>query len=148
MPEQRIRDKSRSLRIDVPVAVFALPVCKEPLRHHDVELVFRARHGHVKQTAFLFDLRRRAGGQIGWQTAIDRVEQEDGGPFLSLSGMDRRQHQIVFIEQRQASLVAGGVGRIQREFREEVIAARIRGGDLDKLLQIALADDGIFMNAV
>ena len=36
--------------------------------------------------------------------------------------MDRRQDQVILVEQRHAGLVAGGVGRIERQFGQETLA--------------------------
>jgi hypothetical protein len=55
--------------------------------------------------------------------------------------MDRRQDQIVLVEQRHAGLVAGGVGRIEREFGEEAFARWIAAGDLFELDQVGAAGE-------
>ena len=44
--------------------------------------------------------------------------------------MDGRKDQIILVEQRIAGAVAGGVRRIEREFGQEALAARIGRGDL------------------
>ena len=49
-----------------------------------------------------------------------------------------------------ASLVAGGVRRVEREFGQKSFAARVAGRDLRdlrKLYEVALADGGILVDA-
>ena len=62
--------------------------------------------------------------------------------------MDGGQDQIVLVEQRNAGLVAGGVGRIERQFGEEALARGIAAGDLFELDQIGAAGLGILVDAV
>src|SRR3954454_3788511 len=62
--------------------------------------------------------------------------------------MDRRQDEVVLVEQRQAGLVAGRVGRIQRELGQEAFARRISGSDLLELEQISPPGLGVFMDAI
>ena len=112
------------------IALRVLAVDEEPLRHDQMKVILRAGHGNVEQATLLLDLGRGAGTEIGRHAAIDGVEQIDRLPLLALRGVDRGQDQVVFVEQRYAGLVAGGVGRIQREFGEEAFARRISGGDL------------------
>jgi hypothetical protein len=57
------------------------------------------------------------GAAIGHAAAIEDVEHEDRFPFLTLGGMDRREDQIILVEQRHACLVARRVRRIERKFR-------------------------------
>jgi hypothetical protein len=66
-----------ALRINVAVAGAALAVGEEALGNHQAKLVFGSRHGDVEQATFLLDFRRSAGGKIGRQAPIDRVEQEN-----------------------------------------------------------------------
>src|SRR5258708_39293323 len=54
--EQAIRNEPRPCGIDVAVASRMLAVGEEPLRHHEMQIVFGAGHGDVKQPAFLLDL--------------------------------------------------------------------------------------------
>jgi hypothetical protein len=77
---------------------------------------------------------------------IDDVEQIDRLPLLALCGVDRRQDQIIFVEQWHAGLIAGCVRRIQREFGQETFASRISGGDRFQLEQISPARLGILMD--
>ena len=88
MVRHRIRNKARPLRVDVAVARAALAVCEETLRNHQVKLVFRSRYGDIEQATFLLDFRRLAGGKIGRQAPIDRVEQKNRGPLLPLGRVD------------------------------------------------------------
>ena len=123
------------------VALRMLAVGEEALRHHQVQVVLGAGHGDVEQAAFFFELRAGAGAEIGGHAAIDHIEHVDRLPFLPLGGMDRRQDQIVLVEQRHAGLVAGGVGRIEREFGEEAFARRIAAGNLFELDQVGAAGE-------
>jgi hypothetical protein len=113
-----------------------------------MQVVFRAGHGDVEQATSFLDLGRGAGTEIGRHAAIDDVEQIDGLPLLAFGGVNRRQDQIVLVEQRHAGLVAGRVGRIQRELGQEALARRISGSNLLKLQQVSLTGLGILMDAV
>ena len=62
--------------------------------------------------------------------------------------MDRRQDQIVLVEQRHAGLVAGGVGRIERQFGQEPLARGIAAGNLLELDQVGAARLGILVDAL
>ena len=95
-----------------------LPVGKETLRNDKMEIVLCPRHSHVEEPPFFFELCTCACAQIRWHTSIDDVEHEDRLPFLPLAGMDLREDQMVLVKQRHARLVAGGIGRIECEFRQ------------------------------
>jgi hypothetical protein len=95
----------------------------EALRHDEVQVLPGAGHGHVEQAPLLLDFGRRAGGHVGRDAAIDGVENADRGPFLPLGRVDRRQDQVVLVEQRRAGLVAGGVRRVERQFGEKALGA-------------------------
>jgi len=56
--------------------------------------------------------------------------------------MNGRKDQIVLVEAWHASLVAGGIWRVEREFGQKSFAARVAGRDLPKLYEVALADGG------
>lgn len=43
----RAGDESRSNRIHVPIAIFALLSCEEPLRHDHMQMIFGARHRDI-----------------------------------------------------------------------------------------------------
>src|SRR3974390_1728374 len=133
-------NKPRAWRINMAVTLAVLVVRVKPLRQNDVQLVLGPRHGHVKQATLFFDLRDGPSGEVGWKTAIDCVEQEDGCPFLAFGGMDRRQDQIVLVEQRCPSLVTGRLRRVECELGEKTLAARVGGCYLGKLLQVVLTD--------
>ena len=47
-----------------------------------------------------------------------------------------------------ASLVASGIRRVEREFGQKSVAARVAGRDLRKLYEVALADGGILVDAL
>ena len=129
------------------VALRRLAMGEEALRHDEVQLVLRPRHGDVEQAPLLLDLGRRAGAEIGRDAAVDGVEHEHRLPFLALGRMDGREDQIVLVEQRHAGLVAGGVRRVERQFGQEALARRIAGRDLLELQQVGLADRGVLVDA-
>src|SRR4029453_19043830 len=62
--------------------------------------------------------------------------------------MNGRKDQIVLVEAWHASLVAGGIRRVEREFGQKSFAARVAGRDLPKLYEVAFADGAIFMDAL
>ena len=130
------------------VAVRALAVRVEALRHDQVQMILGARHGDVEQAPLFLDLGLGAGRKVRRDAAVDGVEQEDRFPFLALGGMDGRENQIILVEQRHAGLVAGRVRRIERELGEEALAARISLRDLHELDEIGLADHGVLVNAL
>ena len=84
------------------IALRVLAMHEEALRYDQMEVVLGAGHGDVEQAAFFLDLGRRADAQVGWHAAVDDVEQIDRFPLLALGGMDRRQDQLVLVEQRHA----------------------------------------------
>ena len=141
---KRVRDG-----IDVPVALRVLAVGEEALRHdRDADRPWRASSRHRAAGAPPRSPRVRAGAEIGRNAAVDDVQHEDRLPFLALGGMDRREDQIVLVEQRHAGLVAGGVGRIERQLGQEALARRIAGGDLLELEQIGAARLGVLVDAL
>ena len=70
-------DKARTLGVDVAVACAALAMREEALRNHQVKLVLGPCHGDIEKAPFFLDFRRRAGGKVGRQAAINCVEQEN-----------------------------------------------------------------------
>ena len=62
--------------------------------------------------------------------------------------MNGRKDQIVLVEAWHASLVAGGIWRVEREFGQKLFAARVAARDLPKLHEVALADGGILVDAL
>jgi hypothetical protein len=56
----RLGNKPRADGVHVPVAVTPLLMDEKPVRHDQVQMVLRARHGHVEQAALFLDLRRTA----------------------------------------------------------------------------------------
>ena len=133
--------------MDVAVPLGMLAVGEEALRRDNVQAVLRPGHGDIEQPALLFDFRRRPRAKIGGDAAVDGVEDEDRFPFLSLGGMDRRQDQIILVEQRRAGLIAGGVRRVERQFGEEALARGIARRDLFELQQVGEARGGVVVNA-
>jgi hypothetical protein len=109
------RNEASPPGIDVPVAGSGLLMRIEALGHDEIEFILGARHRDVKQAAFFLDLFARAGGHIGRNAAIDDIEDKDRLPFLPFRRMDRRQDQIVFVEQGLSGLVARGLRRVERK---------------------------------
>ena len=69
-------------------------------------------------------------------------------PEESVPEPDGRKNQIVLVEVGHASLVAGGIRRVEGKFGQKSFAARVAGRDLRKLYEVALADGGILVNAL
>jgi hypothetical protein len=61
--------------------------------------------------------------------------------------MDRRQDEVVLVEQRHTGLVAGGVRRIQRQFGQKPLAGWIAARDLFKLDEVGAPRLGVLVNA-
>src|SRR5262249_10766678 len=130
------------------VALRTLPMGEVALRHDKMQMVPGPRHRDIEQAALFFQLGRCAGAKVGWHAAIDDIQHIDRLPLLSLRGMDGRQDQIVFIEQRNASLIAGRVGRIERKFGEETLAGGIAACDLFELDEIGAARVRVLVDAL
>src|SRR5260370_1145541 len=113
-----------------------------------MQIVFGAGHGDIKQPAFLLDLRRSAGAEIGGHAAIDHIEHEHRLPFLALGGVDRREDKIILVEQRHACLVAGRVRWVERQFGEEALARWIAARDLFELDQVGAPGLGVIVDAL
>ncbi len=50
--------------------------------------------------------------------------------------MDGGEDEVILVEQRRPRLVAGGVGRVERQLGQEALARGIAGGDLLELEQV------------
>jgi hypothetical protein len=61
--------------------------------------------------------------------------------------MNGREYQIVFVEDWKAGLIASGIRRVEREFGQKPLAARVARCDLPKLCEIILADGSILVDA-
>jgi hypothetical protein len=131
----------------VAIAFSILTVRKETLRYDEVKVVLGARHGHVEQPSLLFNLGRGSGAEVGRNTTIDDIEDEDRLPLLAFGGMNGREDEIILIEYRHASLVAGRVWRIESQFRKKALARRIAAGDLFQLNQIGLPRDVVLVDS-
>src|SRR3984893_17292936 len=146
--EQSIGNETRSRSVDMPVALRILAMGEETLRGNEVKIVLGTRHRNIEQTPLLLDLGGRPRAEVGGNAAIDDVEHEDRLPFLALGGMDRRENQIVLVEQRHACLVARRVRRIERKFGQETFPGGIATRDLLELDQIGLTCAGILVDEV
>lgn len=67
------------------ISLAALSVNEKSLRDYDMQIVLCACHRDIEQAALLFQFLGGAGGQIGWNAAIDDIEDEDGFPLLTLA---------------------------------------------------------------
>ena len=70
----RVGNESSPYGIHVPVAVVALLMGIEALRHDQVQMVLRARHRNIEEPPFFLDLGRAANCQIGGDATVDAVE--------------------------------------------------------------------------
>src|SRR5207244_1583153 len=104
--------------------------------------------GDVEQPPLLLDLLVGAGGKIGGNAAVDRVEHEYRGPFLPFGGMDGREDEIILVEQRRAGQIARRVRRIEGELGQELLARDVAGRDLLELDEIGAAQRGILVDAL
>jgi hypothetical protein len=68
----------------MPVASAFLLMRKEALRQEQVQMILRARHRDIKETALLLDLRCAARGEVRRDAAINHVQNKDRSPFLAL----------------------------------------------------------------
>ena len=62
--------------------------------------------------------------------------------------MDRRQDQVVLIQERHAGLIAGRARWVEGEFRKEAFAGRISASDLFELNEIGTPNLCIFVDAI
>jgi hypothetical protein len=93
---------------------------------------------HVKQPALLLNLIRVAGGHVAEKDTVGGVDHAHHIPFASFDRMDGAHFEPVIILRGRSRKIAGGLGRIQREFAQEGLSAGIGRGDLLELLQIPL----------
>ena len=71
MTRERSRNETAPLRVDVSVPVPPLCVDVEALRHQKMELIFRARHGDIKEPAFFFDLLAGSNWMGRWAPLVN-----------------------------------------------------------------------------
>jgi hypothetical protein len=69
--------KARARGVHVPVAVASLAGNVEPLRHLEIEVIFRASHCDIKQPPLLFDFLRGASTEIRRDAAVNNIQHED-----------------------------------------------------------------------
>src|SRR4249920_1364500 len=113
-----------------------------------MELIFRARHGDIKEPAFFFDLLAGSDAQVRRYAAVDGVQHEYGFPFQALRRMDCREDEIVLVEQRRSRLVAGRAGWVERELGQEALAVRVSRRDHGELGEIGLTNRRVFVEAL
>jgi hypothetical protein len=111
------------------IPVRTLAMAEETLRHEQVEFVPGACHGDIKKTPLLLDFGVRACGEIRRDASVDDVQHKDRPPFLTLGRMDGRENQIILIQKRNPSVVAGRIGWVERQLGQEVLSRPIAGGD-------------------
>ena len=109
----------------------------------------RARHRHVEQAPLLLDLGGAAGRHVGRDAAVDHVEHVHRAPLLALGRVDRRQDQVVLVALRRAGLVAGGLGRVERQLGQEALARRrSRRPCASSCSQVGAAHAGVVVQAL
>jgi hypothetical protein len=75
--EDTVWQKARARGVHVPVAVASLAGDVEPVRHKEVEVIFRASHCDVEQPPLLFDFFRCASSEIRRDAAVNNIQHED-----------------------------------------------------------------------
>ena len=65
------------------IAMNGLLAHVKALGNHELEVIFRPGHRHIKQAAFLLDLRGRAGAHVGGNASIDHIEDMHSIPLLA-----------------------------------------------------------------
>ena len=108
-------------------------------------MVLRARHRDVEQAAFLLDLGFGAGRHFRRDATVDDVEHGHRRPLPPLGRVDRRQDQIVLVEQGHARLVTGDFRRIECQLRQEALAPRIGRREPRELLDVGQAHRCVFV---
>ena len=102
--EDAVGDEARARRVDVPVAVAPL-LPDEEAQRVDQRAADRAPASSPRRAAAAPPRSARdAGRQVGRDAAVGGVEHEDAVPLLPLGGVDRRQDQVVLVEQRRPRL--------------------------------------------
>ena len=138
--ENGVRDESAAGREDVTMAVAMLLASKKAKRLDQMKVTLCPGHGDAENTAFFFDLFGAARCHVGGYATVCDIKNEDRVPFLSLSGMDGRQNEVIFVEERCPGFGTGGLRRVKRDLCEKTLACCIPGGDLLQLFQIADSD--------
>ena len=124
--------------MDMVVSIWPPPGV-ESVRVEQVQMVARSRHRDVEQAALLVDLLWCPGRHVRRYAAVNHVEHIHHIPFLALSGMDRREDEIVFVEVRIGGYIPHCVGWVERQLAQEPLARRVARGELLQLLQISRA---------
>src|SRR5438445_888079 len=96
---RRVGEKAAPRCVHMTIAETALLII-EALWQHDRKMVSRTRHRDIKQPTLLFDFFFIATRHVGRDATIDAVQYVNDFPFLALRRMNRRENQIVFIQQR------------------------------------------------
>src|SRR2546430_7927669 len=120
----------------------------KPMRLDEVEVIARSRHRDVQQPPLLLDLFFAPRRHVRGNTAVDHVQDVDDVPFLALGRMDSRENQVILIDERVASEIAERFGGIQREIREEALAALVIAGEALQRFQVADANRGSLVKSL
>ena len=147
-PKDFVWEKARSRCEDVSTTMPGLLSSIKAPRLHEIKVFSRTRHRYVEQPALLVDLLGSASGHVRRDAAVHEIENKDGVPFLPFGGVDRRQDQIVFVEQWPARLSAAGIRRVEGEFAQETLATGVPEGDLLELVEVAGSGSGIIVEAI
>src|SRR5438046_1787602 len=123
--------------MDMVVSIWPPPGV-ESVRVEQVQMVARARHRDVEQAALLVDLLWCPGRHVRRYAAVNHVEHIHHIPFLALSGMDRREDEIVFVEVRIGGYIPHCVGWVERQLAQEPLARRVARGALRSTERTAL----------
>src|SRR5271166_2997050 len=130
------------------IALRGLPMGEEALRRQEMQIVLCPRHSDVEQPALFLDFSPCSRAEIGRNAAVDDIEDKHRFPFLPFGGMDGGKDQIVLVEVRRASLIAGRIRRIERQLGQEALTRGIAGRDLFELQKVGLPDGGVVVDAV
>src|SRR5438876_12412817 len=84
----------------------------------------------VEQAALLLDLLWCPGRHVRRYAAVNHVEHIHHVPFLALSGMDRREDEIVVVEVRMGGFIPHSVGWVKRQLAQEPLARGVARGEL------------------
>ncbi len=90
-----------------------------------MQIVARARHADIQQPALLLDQLRLAGRELRREAAVDDIQDIHDVPLHALGRVDGGQSQILLVQHRPPRQIAGGVGRIESQLREEALAGRV-----------------------
>src|SRR5437667_492267 len=106
----------------MPVAISATRPRVEAMRLDEVEVIARPRHRDVQQPPLLVDLLLAPRRHVRRDGAVHHVQNVDDIPFLALGRMDRRENEIVLVDEGITGEITERFGWIQREIAEESLS--------------------------